>query len=130
MTDHRHYVPILKGKTAEFWALQHLKPESRPLVTPLIEVVPPGTKNEAKHLRDSATRLAQAWGGDRLFVDLRWRMQVPPAASGATPTSYFFHQTRLRDLAVVPVTAPGRPDHYQEAVRHAVQEGGRGAPSV
>jgi hypothetical protein len=36
--DHRHYVPILKGKRAEFPALGAL--ESKQALTPLIEAVP------------------------------------------------------------------------------------------
>ena len=46
--DHRHYVPILRWKRAEWVALRHLKPEDRARITPLVEITPrsvtPGTR--------------------------------------------------------------------------------------
>ena len=38
MFAHKHYVPILKGKMAEFPALRLLR--SRASITPLVEAVP------------------------------------------------------------------------------------------
>ena len=40
MFDHRHYVPILKGKMGEYTALAELRDEQKDSLTPLIEVPP------------------------------------------------------------------------------------------
>ncbi len=65
MFDHRHYVPILKGKEGEYLSLRDLDLTVRIAFTPLIEVpqIPWDHQTESpaktvdEHLRNVATRV-------------------------------------------------------------------------
>jgi len=82
MFDHKHYVPILKGKQGELNAIEETATELRDRLTPLIEVPPISWKyieNEREpvpaksidaHVADVAERLAEAVGSkSQIFVD-------------------------------------------------------------
>ena len=94
MFGHKHYVPILKWKTAERQALKELaaqlKGKERKLITPLVRLVMPSPKAQKNPAQQKTreeqldevvatlrTRLAvipgemlDAWGVDPLFVDV------------------------------------------------------------
>lgn len=42
------YVPIVKGRESEFWALENIPERDRPLVKPILEVIPVGRDKEKK----------------------------------------------------------------------------------
>lgn len=126
MFGHKHYVPILKGKRGDVWALRHLKNASRALITPLIEPVPPNPKQtEEGQMQKLIKQLCQGWPAARFFVDLLWR-ELAPAVAGQHVVEYFFDLARQNNLEAIPVTATGRNPAYQQSIRHVVQTDNRG----
>ena len=77
-----HYVPILRWKQAERFALKNLFDEDRKRITPLIEIMPKifdapadgkkeGVKPDpARVLEDQAKKLLESWGYEPFFLDL------------------------------------------------------------
>ena len=126
MFSHKHYVPVLKCKGGDLWSLANIKVESKPHITPVIEMVPPSEKaTEVEQLRKSVASVQNRWGSRPFFADLLWRKDIP-----VTPTGHIvdvFHDfARARGLAAIPVTSPDRSPSYQSAVRRAVASDGRG----
>lgn len=122
-----HYVPILKGKKGDMWALRHTSKEHGARVTPMIEVVPPTSKQtESSSLELLARLLAGSWAARRSFVDLLWRDGGPPFPNGMHVVDAFFEHARRRGLPVVPVTALSRTPAYQQAVGRVHRADGSG----
>jgi len=68
---HKHYVPIIKTKAGERWALSHLTTRSQ--LTPLLELHAHKRKGVATHAGDICKDLASAWGTDGpVFLDTIW----------------------------------------------------------
>src|SRR5690242_17483001 len=68
MFKHKHYVPILKGKRAEFPALRDLK--NTKSVTPLIETIPTGDVDAVpKQMEASGWNKKHPYFLDMLFFD-------------------------------------------------------------
>jgi hypothetical protein len=81
MFDHKHYVPILKGREGEYAALQTLSPEVKSALTPLVEIPPIAwdfaeekpTKSIDDHLEKVGEKLECSWQESRpFFLDLLW----------------------------------------------------------
>jgi hypothetical protein len=132
----QHYVPILRWKQAEQFALQYLWKRDRKRVTPLIEITPKifearktGRKPDpARVLEDQAKKLLESWGYDRFFLDLSLiDGLVPPVGGLRHPLAHIAETARHCHLSMVPVTGLGRRDGYQTAVSGIVQVEGRGA---
>jgi Beta protein len=131
-----HYVPILRAKLGEFKALGGSTAQVRDSFTPLIELPPTaweGDEGEAApegpdpSLAGVAKRIEQNWEGDRLFfLDLGLVASTPALGGGVHPVELVFQDARTRGLSAIPVTSPGRDDAFQNAVRDAVVQGGRG----
>jgi hypothetical protein len=119
-----HYVPILKGRAAEYDALAELK--ERLDVTPLIELMPiPWDYAEerpavslADHVAAAARNTLKAWGEEmRVFVDV---LHLPPDArdgEGRHPMALFLGLARRSGLRAVPVLALDSDADYRAAVR-------------
>lgn len=115
--NHRHYVPILKGKRGEFNALKELFPQDKAALTPLIEVppipwkrdkagVPHRSRTPEAHLEYVWDGLVDAWGTSRsLFADLSISglPELAPTAARHVVT-YFFDGARSVNLKLIPVT--------------------------
>lgn len=136
MFDHKHYVPILKGRAGELAALKVLGAAPKASLTPLIEVPPVpwdfGADAPAKtldeHLRKLPSQLKDSWGTDRpLFVDLLWIDDDARMANGAHPLVDFCARARAEGLQVIPVTGLRRPPAYQAAVKTVASVDQRGA---
>lgn len=116
--DHKHYVPILKGKRAEFPALGSLK--SKEGITPLIEVVPSGGPEQPPN------RMAGQWPDDQpYFIDLFFLddpddMEVP--ATSDHPVRACFAEVEEKGQVAVPVTGLSRSPGYQSAVRQVIDQ--------
>src|SRR5437762_1614775 len=106
MFDHKHYVPILKGKEGEFAALAHLK--SRQPFTPLVEVVPASGKKGTleKRFKTTILKLVNGWGrADPLFLDLVFIETDEMTPGGRVhPVTAFFDTARSAALKAIPVT--------------------------
>ncbi len=123
----RHYVPILKAKPGDFWALSNVRDESAGLVTPLIECVPPSaSRTEEGQLGLTVRSIERHWTGRTLFIDLMWRDGVAPLPSGRHVLDEFFWQAIPRRFEAIPVTSPTRSPAYQQAVRAVVDRDRRG----
>jgi len=140
--NYKHYVPILKTKEGEFWALRKLATERQNVVTPLLEIdklprppkpkpTPPGKKSRSKgpatvdsHLSKKCAKIAEAWGTSLpFFLDTRWL-----AGEEGNPeiVSAIFEATRNESLISIPVATPKHSSDTLEAIREIVDFDGRG----
>jgi len=120
--NYKHYVPILKGKRAEFPALGSL--HSKNGITPLLEVVPSADANTVPR------RMANQWPSDvAYFIDLLFLDDpdddVVPA-TGQHPVRVCFAEVEEQDQVAVPVTGLSRSPGYQSAVQQVVSQQGNG----
>lgn len=118
--DYRHYVPILKGKRAEFPALGVLK--SNKLVTPLMEAVPSSDPEEVP--RRMATKakwpLDKAYFIDLFFFDDEDDTTTPAASTH--PVRVCFREVSKRKQVAIPVTGLSRSPSYQSAIQQVVAD--------
>jgi hypothetical protein len=109
--DYKHYVPILKGKRAEFPALGAL--ESTGGLTPLIEAVPTAGITEIPR------RMSTHWPtGSEYFIDFVF-LDDPDddgEADSTYPLIVCFADVAARGQIAVPVTGLSRSPAYQSAV--------------
>src|SRR5271165_2093294 len=112
MFDHKHYVPILKGRDGEYGALKMLAPNVRHALTPLLEIPPiPWDYEEERpartidrHLKKVGQKIEAAWGrGRNLFIDLLWISETERMNDGAHPLSFVFQSVRERQVNAIPV---------------------------
>jgi hypothetical protein len=132
--DHRHYVPILKGKKGEFDALGWLDGAAKDAMTPLVEIftVPwdwdddvPAKTIEA-HLASAAKGIIGGWGPERaIFVDTLW-LEPDELAGGAHHLEYLFDLLR-GNVDAVPVGGPARGNAHSSAIAAIVAQDSRGA---
>jgi len=120
--NHKHYVPILKGKRAEFPALGSL--HSKNGITPLLEAVPSADANTVPR------RMANQWPNtvayfiDLLFLDDPDDAEVP--ATDQHPVRACFAEVQEQAQVAIPVTGLSRSPGYQSAVQQVVSEQGSG----
>lgn len=130
-----NYVPILKGKQGEYFALRDLEASLKSKITPLIEIpsipwdweaeAPAKTINE--HLIRVPLLMEQSLGTSKdFFVDLSFIEPDERMADNRHPLTYLFDEGRLRSLKMIPVTGIGRDDHYQTAVADIISQDRRG----
>jgi hypothetical protein len=118
------YVPILKTKAGERWALSHLRPATRASIRPLLEFHEHKDKSTDEHVAGLCDDLVAEWGTDRTFyLDGRWLH-----GDGGDPSvlATIFAAAQERDLRAVPVVRPTFDESTLEQVRAIVEAGGRG----
>jgi hypothetical protein len=135
MFDHKHYLPILKGKEGEYAALSELAPKSKEKMTPLIEIPPIAWDFEAgapektidKHLEKVSDRIAGCWDINKhIFIDLLWIPESEVMSDGQHPLTYIFDNARMKTQSFIPVTGIRRGSNYQDAVKAIAAEDKRG----
>ena len=113
MFGHKHYVPILKGKRAEFPAASHLKNKAN--VTPLFESIPSKPPDDVpKQASKSGWPATAPYFVDLLFFD------DDGGASNAPPLSAVvtcLNAAKAKGQRAIPVTGTGRSPAYQRAVK-------------
>lgn len=134
MFDSDHYVPILRGKVAEYEALGDTTDQTKGDLTPFIELPPiawdpdgddSGTPDRS--IAKVAGNLARQWGPDLpLFLELGLIPSEPALGGGVHPVEFVFDDARTKGLEAIPVTSPGRDDAFQAAIQRAVETDGRG----
>jgi hypothetical protein len=135
----RHYVPILRWKQAERYALRYLHEEDRKRITPLIELTPTIFKSRRKDgqerkrldpaqiLEREAKKLLEAWVNCPFFLDLCYvAIEVPRTRGNIHALEYLAEIGRNYKLALVPVTGLSRTEDYQSSVGRVLKEDGRG----
>src|SRR5215472_6309327 len=112
MFDHKHYVPILKGRQGEYGALETLRRAYKDRLTPLIEIPPIkwnfGEGQPAKsidgHLDKIAAVMKHSVGLNRsFFIDLLWIPDSERMEDGTLPIESIFRTTRELNLLPIPV---------------------------
>ena len=132
----KHEILLAKLKRGELWALNHLLPENKAVVTPLFEVCPPVPPRVPKakpgekakpakpakplnlHVRDLLTVVRDEWTALPFFLDTRY---VP---KGGIPTDTaaktIFDGARTLGLAAVPVTSLQFSVTFQEEIARVI----------
>ena len=100
--QHRRYVPILKTKAGERWAIENLRAATKSQVTPLFEIHTHKTKDTDDHVaqicEDSGICLGEF---ERPFyLDTAW---LHGDAGDATVIGAVFESARASGLLAVPV---------------------------
>ncbi|MGA7218465.1 MAG: hypothetical protein WBX38_09130 [Candidatus Sulfotelmatobacter sp.] len=137
MFDHRHYVPILKGKKGELEALA--KADNLQQFTPVVEVVPiPLTHPEDgslayqsktidQHVKDTANAYKRAMGIlPSVFIDGFYIEGEDKLRDGQSAMRGLFSRLREARIRFVPTIGLDRLEDYIDAVREAVKIDGRG----
>jgi len=121
MFSHKHYVPVLKGKRAEFPALSAL--HSQAGITPLMEPVPTSPPIFVPQRMADAWQLDSPYFIDMLFLD---EEDADAGQAGAHPLRLCFDQVAALGQHAIPITGTGRSPAYQTALRHIVRQQRRG----
>lgn len=117
MFGYKHYLPILKTKNGEFWAVKHLRSTAKAGITPLFELdnlprpktpkKPPKKPTKPKtlgdHLKKKMVSIADCWGvGNKFFLDTIWirGQDVDPSIASSV-----FDSARLAGLHAIPVAS-------------------------
>lgn len=114
MFNSKHYVPILRWKAAEREALELMRPDSRKVLTPLIELVMPQPKSQGKSLADQLDEsialfqesqpkivedILKSWGQDPVFIDLH----LIDGSIRASSLGGILEAGREKDIFMIPV---------------------------
>lgn len=134
MLDSDHYVPILRGKSAEFQALGQATDDVKDGMTPFIELPPVAwdPEDDPSDVPDPsiakvATNISRRWDANRpFFLELGLIPSEASLGGGVHPVAYVFHDLRSKKMEAIPVTSPGRDDAFQGSVREAIAEDQRG----
>jgi hypothetical protein len=123
MFNDRHYVPVLRWKTAELGALKDLRAAERASLTPLFEPIPKtfhaSARNPSGDIRLATAEILQkldaCWGRAHFFIDFLHLPEgrVPDAASALR---MFSRLASRYGLAMIPVTGLNRPTSYDSEV--------------
>jgi hypothetical protein len=117
------YVPILKSKAGECWALSHLSPRKSKL-RPLIEIHSHKSKTIGDHVEEVCEDLQSAWGIDRRFyIDTIW---LNGSSGNPAIIANVFQAAEAADLRAMPVVRPTYDDASLEQLRAIVSENERG----
>ena len=109
MFNYKHYVPILKGKRAEFPALGRLRSKAR--ITPLIEAVPSSWREIPKRMAESAEWPNESpYFLDMIFVD---EPDDTEEATESHKVRQCFAEVAERNQLAIPVTGLARSPGYK-----------------
>jgi Beta protein len=129
---HRHYIPILKTKMGERWALSHLDLKTIQHLSPLMELHPHKKNPIPVHIEETCEALEAAWGSEReMFLDTLWlhhgkkseQLHKEQGDPSAIRTSLDCARAHLKAIPVVRL-AYKKPS--RDEVRSAIEKDGRG----
>jgi hypothetical protein len=134
MFDHAHYVPVLRWKAGERGALKALRLVDKAAMTPLLEPLPGymrprrarGSGSAPDDLSVLVEQVADCWGSAPVFIDASRSQAVPYEGSKAGNVERLFAGLAAGGVAAVPVTRPDQATEFQEAIRRAIEETGKG----
>ncbi len=116
------YVPIVKSKGGERWALSNLLQDTRPRVLPIVELHDHNSKELDKHLEATGEELAEAWS-ERFYLDGIWLHGEAGSPSILDRVFSYARDCSLRAIPVVRTTFSPGSLHRVGAI---VEEDGRG----
>src|SRR5688572_27987906 len=107
MFDHKHYVPIMKTKAGEAWALFNLDGKLRQQMTPVLEIHKPKKEKDkpakpmVEHIHDVCELIKVNWGTVYpFFLDTEWVNSQHGTTSALTTA---IEACRVRGLKAIPV---------------------------
>jgi Beta protein len=101
MSAHNHYVPILKTKAGECWAVGNLSPTVSQLLTPLFEIHPHKDKDSVSHAEGMCETISSVWGtSSEFFLDTVW---LHPGNGDPSLIATAFEYARGEGLQAIPV---------------------------
>jgi hypothetical protein len=118
------YVPILKSKAGERWALSGLHGPAKSKIRPVVEFHPHDTKALGDHMEGICEAFQAAWGVNRWFyADTIWLHgnYGSPAVIGEV-----FEASEAADLQTVPVVRTSYDDASLQQLQNVIVEGERG----
>jgi Beta protein len=121
MFKHDHYVPVLKGKRAEFPSLEHMS--SLDDFTPLFEAVPGSAAHTVPRRMSAFWEANRPYFIDAVFLDDE---DSPEGEAANHPLAACFAEVAAQGQLAVPVTGTDRSPAYQAALRRVVREQGHG----
>ncbi|MBS0265425.1 MAG: hypothetical protein JSS02_26050, partial [Planctomycetes bacterium] len=120
----RMYVPVLKTKAGECWAVANLPHDAAQNITPLFEIHPHKVKDGVLHAEDVCDAIASVWGTERAFyLDTVW---LHGAAGDLTVLGGVFETAREFGLQAMPVVRPCYDDASLDVLCDILAEDGRG----
>jgi hypothetical protein len=135
MFDHSHYVPILRWKQGERFALRDLYDQDRGRMTPLIELVPSDFTHERirkcgslnDKFKKTAEQLDSCWHKSPFFIDFcHLQAEINQIASPTPPLLLLANHARSLGLQMIPVTGMLRSAEYQTAIANVITIDKRG----
>jgi hypothetical protein len=130
-----HYVPVLRGKAAEFRALGSTTDAVKDGITPFIELPPISWDADEDGDSDApdpsiqklARKIGAQWDRNRpFFLEVGLLPSDPAIGGGIHPVEYVFGELRDAELEAIPVTGPSRDEDFQAAVAAVVSTDQRG----
>ena len=109
MFDQTIYIPILKTKAGEAWALDHLEFKVKPRITPVFEIHPPPKAKDKppkpmdEHIREVCAAIKKFWGRNPFFLDTEWVKAKLGTASVLTTALNACRDERLQAIPVVKI---------------------------
>ena len=126
------YMPILKWKGGEAKALTNIAADVKPLIFPLLEIVPDSDREDpdepSRPYPDIVKSIATAWGTQPVAIDVGLLDATALASQGSKHLlEYMFNFARLHGLQAVPVTGIDSDPAHDAAVGRIVAQDQRGA---
>jgi hypothetical protein len=122
MFDHKHYIPILKTKAGERWAIENLRQRTKSNITPLFEIHQHRTMAPAEHAASLFEDMVVIWGTDRpFFLDTVW---LHDAVGDPAIIRDVFAAARASGLQAIPVMRLTYENPTRTEIRSIVQTDG------
>lgn len=141
MFNHKHYVPILKWKRGERFALAQLTDTQKRLIIPLFEIPPIPYDHQQSRFKKTLDEYLNSFGNDMLdcltpskhiFIDAHTIHDDGRLGSSSTlnnglpPLEYVISEAQQAGFIAIPVTSLRRYPEYHNAVDNCIQTYGNG----
>jgi hypothetical protein len=134
MFDHAHYVPVLRWKAGERAALKTLRPGDKAFMTPIVELLPGYMRPRRAKISGPKTddlavvvdQIAECWGSDPIFVDVKLGFGVPYRGSRARSVERLFEGFAAAGVRAIPVSRPDYAAESQSEIKQAAFKAGNG----
>jgi len=128
------YIPCIKWKKGEYDAIRELKPITKKLIFPLIEVPEIGydfeehkfKKSIDEHLKKLTSRIKDNWGTEYCFVDPKYLDFHSSMITGEHPIEYLFSNFKKEQLNCIPVINLSNDHAIEEIIRKIMHNDNNG----
>jgi hypothetical protein len=128
MSSHKHYVPVLRWKRAEWLALRKLEKRYRKLITPLIEPTPRlfDKEDDAKvdtEIDRSVTNLQASWESNPFFFDTHLISNIKRERY---LLKNILRKANKGTLTLIPVTSLNRDTDCNQILKDSMERNNQG----